>query len=329
MKVAKIEDVAKKTGYSITTISRAINNHPYVSEKAKAKIFKAMRELNYYPNNIAQQFRGQGTKMIGVVISFITNPFFSYLVDAIEQYLSSKGYQVVILQTLESSEKELQYIEMLQKKQLDGLIMANLENDNDEVKQLISEGKIVLCNRYLGSEELPVIHIDEESAAYDATEYLIKKGYTQIAFCTGGIRNKNDHRFIGFSNALNDAGLTFNDALFFSGMRTIEDGNLWINDRVKENKLLPDAVFANGDEVAAGMLKGAQLNQLKVPRDLAIMGFDDQPIAALLSPTLTTIHQPIKLMGEYTAQVLLANINGDQAPESPIFKAELVIRETT
>ncbi|MBC8830024.1 LacI family DNA-binding transcriptional regulator, partial [Escherichia coli] len=95
-KVTKIGDVAEKTGYSITTISRAINGNPNVSDKTKKKIFAAMKELNYYPIIIAQQFRGQGTKMIGVVISFITNPFFAYLVDAIERYLSHRGYQVVM-----------------------------------------------------------------------------------------------------------------------------------------------------------------------------------------------------------------------------------------
>lgn len=327
--MAKIEDVAKKTGYSITTISRAINGHPYVSEKTKEKIFKAMKELNYYPNNIAQQFRGQGTKMIGVVISFITNPFFAYLVDAIERYLSVKGYQVVILQTLEDSEKELKYIEMLQKKQLDGLIMANLENDNEEVKDLINKGKIVLCNRYLGDEDLPIIHIDEQKAAYEATKYLIDSGYSNLAFCTGGEKNEHDHRFVGFLQAINEAGLIFNEALFFPKMLRIEDGEQWIKRRIEENIDFPDAVFANGDEVAAGMLSEAQRNNLKVPEDLALIGFDDQPIASVLNPPLTTIRQPIRVMGEYAAKVLLAKLNEESVPEAPELVTELVIRETT
>ena len=111
--MTKISDVAEKTGYSITTISRAINDHPYVSDKTKKKIFDAMKELDYYPNNVAQQLRGKGTKLIGVIISFVTNPFFTYLVDAIEKAAYQVGYQIVILQTLEEPEREKRFIEML------------------------------------------------------------------------------------------------------------------------------------------------------------------------------------------------------------------------
>lgn len=327
--MTKIGDVAKKTGYSITTISRAINNHPYVSDKAKAKIFQAMKELNYYPNNIAQQFRGQGTKMIGVVISFITNPFFAYLVDAIERFLSEAGYQVVILQTLEDSKKEQQYVEMLQKKQVDGLIMANLESDSDEIVHLINEGKIVLCNRYLGNEDLSIIHINEKKAAYEATQYLFDRGYQTIAYCTGGIKTKNDHRFEGFMEAVTENNQVWDERLFFTNMRKIEDGKQWLNDLVQKKQALPDAVFTNGDEVAAGIIKAAKEQNIAIPKDLAVMGFDDQPIAELLNPALTTIKQPIKDLGEYAAKVLLANLQEIEAPELPNFKTELQIRETT
>lgn len=327
--MAKIEDVAKKTGYSITTISRAINGHPYVSDKTKEKIFTAMRELNYYPNNIAQQLRGQGTKMIGVVISFITNPFFAYLVDAIERYLSDEGYQVVILQTLENSKKELKYIEMLQKKQLDGLIMANLENDKPEVVELIKNGKIVLCNRYLGDEDLPIIQINEQQAAYEGTKYLIDTGYKKLAFCSGGVKNQHDHRFIGFMQAVEEAGLTFDENLFFPKMLNIEDGENWLKQRLNQKKSLPDAVFTNGDEVAAGILSEALKNNLNIPADLALIGFDDQPIAAVLNPALTTIHQPIKEIGEHAAKVLLAHLHNQELPEIPNFSTKLMIRGTT
>ncbi|ERL63633.1 ScrR [Schleiferilactobacillus shenzhenensis LY-73] len=124
-----------------------------------------MRELNYHPNNIAQQLRGQGTKMIGVVISFITNPFFAYLVDAVDRALSAEGYRAVMLQTLEDPAKEAQYVAMPQSKQLDGVIMADPENDSDEVADLVQAGKIVLCNRYLGTCPLPIIQINATDAA--------------------------------------------------------------------------------------------------------------------------------------------------------------------
>ncbi|EDC4643919.1 LacI family DNA-binding transcriptional regulator [Listeria monocytogenes] len=328
-KVTKIGDVAEKTGYSITTISRAINGNPNVSDKTKKKIFAAMKELNYYPNNIAQQFRGQGTKMIGVVISFITNPFFAYLVDAIERYLSHRGYQVVMLQTLENPAKELQFIEMLQKKQLDGLIMANLENDTEEIKSLVESGKIVLCNRYLGNENLTIINIDETKAAYQATNYLIKCGYKRLAYCTGGIKNKNDYRFKGFMQAVTENGLSFDESLYFEKLLTIKDGEELLVNILEEKSTLPDAIFSNGDTVAAGILYAAKKYRIAVPEELGIIGFDNQPIAEVLNPALTTIEQPIKELGEYSAQVLLANLQGTSVPVAPDLETKLIIRETT
>ena len=124
--MTSMEEVAKKAKVSVTTVSRALNDHPYVSEKTKKKIYKAMEELNYYPNNVAQQLRGKKTKMIGVIISYITNPFFAYLVDAIEKKTLEHGYHLVVLQTQGRPNLEQFYVELIQKKRLDGIIITIL-----------------------------------------------------------------------------------------------------------------------------------------------------------------------------------------------------------
>ena len=138
---ASITDVAKLANVSVTTVSRAINNHPYVSDKTKRRIRKAMQELNYYPNNIAQQLRGQKTKLIGVTISFITNPFFAYLVDAIEKRAKQLGYRLTILQTSDNPKLEQFYVDLIAKKQMDGMIITSLEKPSQQVRQLMEEGK--------------------------------------------------------------------------------------------------------------------------------------------------------------------------------------------
>jgi LacI family transcriptional regulator len=288
-----------------------------------------MRELNYYPNNIAQQLRGQGTKMIGVVISFITNPFFAYLVDSIDRYLSAHGYRAVMLQTLESPAKEQQYVAMLQSKQLDGLIMADLENDSTEVQALIEAGKIVLCNRYLGSKSLPIIQIDEQQAAYDGTAYLIDRGYHNFAYCTGGVQTDRDLRFKGFRQALADHKLAFNADWLFENILTEQDGAALIAHLAEKHQPLPDAIFSNGDQVAAGILHATRQFKINVPEQLGVMGFDDQPLAALLNPTLTTIHQPIAEIGQFAAQTILAQLNDHELPVIPQFPTHVVARETT
>jgi DNA-binding LacI/PurR family transcriptional regulator len=326
--MTKISDVADKTGYSITTISRAINDHPYVSEKTKKKIFDAMKELDYYPNNVAQQLRGQGTKLIGVIISFITNPFFAYLVDAIDQAAYQEGYQIVVLQTLDDREREQKFVEMLQKRQLDGLIMTSLENDSQEVIKLIENGKIVVCNRYFGDKAIPMVTIDEKRAAYEATYYLLSKGYRRIAYCTGNFKTPKDRRFAGYTQALEEFNLTSNPNYYFPKCYTVEDGKNVLIDILALGEQRPDAIFVVGDEVASGILSQCHLLSIDVPEKLAIIGFDDQPIADVLYPGLTTVKQPIKEMGEYVAKLIIANIQKKELPPKPDLATKLIIRGT-
>ena len=328
--MTKISDVAEKTGYSITTISRAINDHPYVSDKTKKKIFDAMKELDYYPNNVAQQLRGKGTKLIGVIISFVINPFFTYLVDAIEKAAYQVGYQIVILQTLEEPEREKKFIEMLKKRQLDGLIMTSLDDDSPEVLKLIKAGKIVVCNRYLGEQNIPLIHVDEKKATYEATYYLLSKGHRKIGYVTGnrGSMLPVDPRFEGYVQALKEFDIEPNSNYIFPRRLTISDGKSTLTDVLALGEERPDALLVISDEVASGILSQCHLLNIKVPETLAIIGFDDQPIAEALYPGLTTVRQPIKEMGEYVAALIIANIEHREHPERPELNTKLIIRGT-
>ena len=328
--MTKISDVAEKTGYSITTISRAINDHPYVSEKTKKKSFDAMKELDYYPNNVAQQLRGKGTKLIGVIISFVINPFFTYLVDAIEKAAYQVGYQIVILQTLEEPEREKKFIEMLKKRQLDGLIMTSLDDDSPEVLKLIEAGKIVVCNRYLGEQNIPLIHVDEKKATYEATYYLLSKGHRKIGYVTGnrGSMLPVDPRFEGYVQALKEFDIEPNSNYIFPRRLTISDGKSTLTDVLALGEERLDALLVISDEVASGILSQCHLLNIKVPETLAIIGFDDQPIAEALYPGLTTVRQPIKEMGEYVAALIIANIEHREHPERPELNTKLIIRGT-
>ena len=328
--MTKISDVAEKTGYSITTISRAINDHPYVSDKTKKKIFDAMKELDYYPNNVAQQLRGKGTKLIGVIISFVINPFFTYLVDAIEKAAYQVGYQIVILQTLEEPEREKKFIEMLKKRQLDGLIMTSLDDDSPEVLKLIEAGKIVVCNRYLGEQNIPLIHVDEKKATYEATYYLLSKGHRKIGYVTGnrGSMLPVDPRFEGYVQALKEFDIEPNSNYIFPRRLTISDGKSTLTDVLALGEERPDALLVISDEVASGILSQCHLLNIKVPETLAIIGFDDQPIAEALYPGLTTVKQPIKEMGEHVAALIIANIEHRKQPEMPELNTKLIIRGT-
>ena len=268
--------------------------------------------------------------MIGVIISFVINPFFTYLVDAIEKAAYQVGYQIVILQTLEEPEREKKFIEMLKKRQLDGLIMTSLDDDSPEVLKLIEAGKIVVCNRYLGEQNIPLIHVDEKKATYEATYYLLSKGHRKIGYVTGnrGSMLPVDPRFEGYVQALKEFDIEPNSNYIFPRRLTISDGKSTLTDVLALGEERPDALLVISDEVASGILSQCHLLNIKVPETLAIIGFDDQPIAEALYPGLTTVRQPIKEMGEYVAALIIANIEHREHPERPELNTKLSIRGT-
>ncbi|MGT2910630.1 LacI family DNA-binding transcriptional regulator [Streptococcus cameli] len=325
---ASITDVAKKAGVSVTTVSRAINDHPYVSKQTKDRIKAVMEELNYYPNHVAQQLRGHKSKLIGVTISFITNQFFAYLVDAIEKKAKEMGYRINILQTSENPELEDFYLDLIAKKQMDGLIVTSIGEATPKLKKLLKEKKVVLCNRYLGEEPLDMIRIDEEEACYEGTKLLIEKGHKTIAFCTGNHRDPsfNDKRYKGFYRAMEDAGLSFNMDHYFAHTMGIEGGRYFAKEWMNMTDDRPTAVFSNGDLTAAGIINELQENGYRVPEDLAVLGFDDQPIAGLTKPGITTIAQPIQEMGELVTEILIHSLEDNDIPAYQTLKTKLIIR---
>ncbi|MGO2082247.1 LacI family DNA-binding transcriptional regulator [Vagococcus sp.] len=326
--MATIEDVAKQAGVSVTTVSRALNGHPYVSDKTKELIFDTMKVMNYTPNIIAQQLRGKKTKMIGVIISRVTNPFFAYLVDAIEQIAFQKGYQVVILQTSEDSARELNFLKLLDAKQIDGLIMTNTENDYRTLKKYIENNQLVICNRYIYEDEMPVIRINEEKAAYEGVIHLLEKGYRKIGYCTGYEIHPYDYRLDGYKKALKEYEIPFENDLIFTNILSIEDGKNLIK-QWDSLKIQPDAIFSNGDEVGAGLISQANEQKIEVPNELAVIGFDDQPLASLTFPKMTTIHQPIDELGAYAAELLISKLEKAAEPKLRDFTTEVIVRQST
>jgi LacI family transcriptional regulator len=330
--MATITDVAKLSGLSKTTVSRVINNHPYVSEKIREQVLQAMKELGYTPNPSARRLRGQLTTTIGVIVPRIVNPFFSYLVNSIEQVAYKNGYQVIISQSNEDQEKELAFLNLLKTKQVDGIIMTSIENDWSVIEHYLDYGPIVLCNEYINNANVPIVRLDQQKGAYIGVEHLIKKGYRKIAYCTGGLfdeQGKDKDRNQGFQKALKEAGISLNPKWIFVNRHTIEDGKQVLK-QILEMDDRPTAVFTGSDEIAGGMMIEAKEHGLIIPDDIAIIGFDDQPIAEMLDPKLTTIRQPVDQMGEKSVEVIIEMLNSPEMEiknyELPI---ELIVRKST
>ncbi|MCM3717471.1 LacI family DNA-binding transcriptional regulator [Fictibacillus phosphorivorans] len=305
--MATIQDVAKLAGLSRTTVSRVINNHPYVTEEKKRLVSKAMQELNYVPNSSARRLRRQQTETIAVYVPRITNPFFSHLVEVMEKEAAKKGYQLILCQTRYKKQQERNFLELLKTKQVDGLILTSIENDWSEIEPYLAYGPIVMCNEYNDTAQVPIVFLDQIKGGYIGTKHLIEKGYTKLGFCTGNHKSSRlaHDRHMGFLKALNEAGLQMKDEWFFSSTHSIQDGKSTF-EIIKELSDPPEAIFTGSDEVAAGLVKAATDEGWKVPEDLAVIGFDNQPLAELME--LTTVEQPIETIASQTMELMIESI---------------------
>ncbi len=316
--MATISDVAKLSGLSVSTVSRVINNKPHVSESKRKKVLEAMDALGYSPLQAARQMRGSGSGNIAVVAPTITNNFFAQLVDSIERTCSKYNYRTLITQTYGEKKNEEEAMSLLRMQHADGIILCSIENDWDLLKSYAKYGKIVACNEYHTDPGLSVICAKQYEGFYEATQYLLQKGYQDIAYCTGTralvLQPKgadiNSDRYLGYIAALQANDLSANPNWMFTEVRTLEDGRR-IMQQILGLSQRPKAIIAGSDEVAAGMLIEALSNGIKVPEDIAILGVDDQPIASLLQIPLTTIRQPVVEEGEYAAKEMIKQLTGE------------------
>lgn len=332
-----IKDVALRAGVSRSTVSRVMNNQPYVDEEKRKAVKQAMKELGYLPNSSAQRLRGTETRTIAVLVSRIVNPFFSAIVDAMDEVAAEQSYRLILCNTRGSANQELHFLQLLRTKQVDGLILASLVNDWETIAPYTDYGPIVICNEYPRKYDgVPVVTIDQSKAMYEATVHLLKKGYKQIAYCNPITKTESDavisplaqDRYLGFCQAMEEAGMHMYGECLFLG-HSLEDGrNIFKQMVCLANR--PDAILTGSDEVAAGIIAEAKAAGWKIPDDLAIVGFDNQPHATLIEPELTTIHQPVQEMGRAAMERMLALLRKESPPPLATYlEAPLLARKST
>ncbi|MEK3889731.1 LacI family DNA-binding transcriptional regulator [Bacillus sp. FSL K6-3431] len=300
-----ISDVAKLAGLSRATVSRVINDHPYVSEEKKELVNEAMKHLGYIPNTHAQNLRKQKTNIIAVLVPRLSNPFFAYLVESLERNALGTGFQILICNTLYDKQREINFLNLLKAKQVDGIIMTSIENDWKRIQSILLNGPIIFCNEYVTETNVPTIRLNQKEGAYIGTRHLIQRGHTKIGYCWGGfLSGLSKDRLEGYQKAMAEQGLDINENWIFSDAFNSNDGRKVMNTVVKMEDR-PTAFFTGSDEVAAGIISEAKQLGLSVPRDIAVIGFDDQPIAQVVEPPLTTIRQPIEEIGEKTMEIMI------------------------
>ncbi|WLD94105.1 LacI family DNA-binding transcriptional regulator [Alkalihalobacillus sp. AL-G] len=328
--MATISDVAKKAGLSRATVSRVINEHPYVTEKKKQLVKQAMRELQYVPNSSAQKLRTQRTETIAVYVPRLTNPFFSHVVEKMEEVAAKQGFQLLLCQTRYNKQQELNYLRILRGKQIDGLILTSMENPWSEVEPYLAQGPIVLCNEYDYDATVPMVHLDQIKGGYIGTKHLIEKGHRSIVYCSSepGKSRVSTDRQRGYIQAMNEAGIAIRPEWICTDQFTIEGGKRLFY-QINQQTDRPTAVFTGSDEVAAGLIHEARKNGLRVPEDLAVIGFDDQPLAELIG--LTTVKQPSQQLGETAMHLMFDMIRQKNRKSAKRIELEfeLIIRRST
>jgi LacI family transcriptional regulator len=315
---------------SIATVSHVINETRFVSEELRARVYQAMKELDYRPNVIARSLRRKRTQNIGMIIPDISYPFLAEVARGVEDIGFQLGYNVVLCDSNGELEKEAYCIELCQGKQVDGIVFVAAGESANHVQSLIEQGMpVILVDRDLTEIEVDMVIADNVESGYQATEYLIQSGHRRIGCITGPrklcISNK---RVDGYRQALERYDLPLCDKLLVHGNFRCRGGYEAMKELLALNEP-PTAVFACNDLMAMGAICAASERRLRMPQDVAIIGCDDIALASFTNPSLTTIAQPKHEMGALAVKLLVERIEDkDSPPTKQILPTELVIRDS-
>ncbi|WP_326553175.1 LacI family DNA-binding transcriptional regulator [Micromonospora sp. NBC_01813] len=326
-------DIARLAGVSQSTVSRVLNNHPRITAVTRNRVMAAMEQLRYTPNAAARTLITGRSQLIGLVVSNITNPFYPQLIEAIVATAAEHDYNVVLGNTQESPRRQLDYLKLLVEHQVDGAILTSaLQSGSDDLHRVIRAGTpVVLVNRTLSGGELDSVHIDNRRGGALATQHLIRLGHRRIAFAGGREdTSTNRLRLDGYRQAMSESGIEIDPALVVHGDFTHLSGGITAH-RLLAVGQPPTAVVCADDVIAFGCIDALHDRRVRVPEDVAVVGFDDVPVAALKGIGLTTVRQPAPEMGRRAFDLLLRRITGEDPARPPVeevLPAELVIRDT-
>ncbi|MDA1680244.1 LacI family DNA-binding transcriptional regulator [Bacillus cereus group sp. TH152-1LC] len=324
--MANIKDIAKMAGVSVTTVSRVLNDHPYVSEEKRKAVIEIVEKLNYSQNANAVHLSKGKTNIVGVILPYINHPCFDAMVGGMMEVALAHNYRVLLCQTNYNKKEEMKSLHMLKTKQLDGLIICSRANDWETIEPYASYGAIVACEDN-DISNISSVYTNHSAAFQLGMDYLIKKGYEKIGYCTGRkLGPSSQKRFDVYKQQLQSIDEEVNEEWIFTECFTLEDG-VRVAHKLKEMQHLPEALIVAGDEVAIGVMTEAEKLGIQVPKDLAIIGFDNQPISQVLQ--LTTIDQNLKEIGKKAFEMFYRQISDESSKQEKLeIPYELVERST-
>jgi len=325
-----LKDIGKEVGVSATTVSRALNNKPDISYQVKQKIKEVAERLGYSPNALARSLKAKKTSSIGVLIADIADPFFAPIVKGIENTARQMGYSIILCDTGGEYEQEKLALQMMLEKRVDGLLITPSQTEYGDILELKRKKvPFVLLGRHFDLVETGYVITDEIKGAFSATDYLVKKGHKKILFINGpDYISSAKERLVGYKRALQEHAILFDKSLVREDALKMEDGYR-IMKQILSSGTKFTAVFAYCDFVVLGIMQALEEAKLKIPEDIAIVGYDDVAFARFLQVPLTTVHIPKYELGKEAMKLLKKKIEGEiQEPQAVILETKLVIRKS-
>lgn len=335
-----IYDIAERLKLATSTISRALKDHPSISEKTIKKVKMVAEEMGYVPNSLAAGLRGNKTQTIGVLIPTVTQPFLSSLISGIEITAQKSGYNVIIMQSNDSYEAEVSMAKSLYSSRVSGVIcsLAMKTTDTSHFQQFVANNiPLVFVDRVPKNFNTFRVIIDNYSAGYKATKHLIEQGCTRIAHLTAGSEfgNLYSERRRGYIDALKEHNLPVDEELIVDLKSVTYKDGVKASNKLLDLNPIPDGIFASGDIIAVSAVQTAKKRGLKIPQDIAVIGFNNDPISEIIDPNISTISHPASKMGKASAEIILKNIKStkkkDEVKEITFLntETEVLVRESS
>ncbi len=330
--MSTIADVAQRAGVSTMTVSRVLNNSGYASEETRARVLAAASELGYMPDALARSLRVKRTQTLALVLTDITNPFFTTVARGVEDAASAEGFSVMFCNTDESEAEEARYVRMLLERQVDGILLVPARASSRSLDAALARGKpVVVLDRAVTGAPVDTVRCDSEGGAYHAVNHLLQLGHREIAVLAGSPEvSVTVERVAGARRAFADAGLTLAEDRLLYGAPETESGAEMARAALALHPR-PTAFLATNNFIALGAFAELRERGLRVPEDVSLAGFDDLPAALLFDPFLTVVSQPAYEMGHRGAELLLARLRGEgqPGPQDVVLPTELIIRRST
>lgn len=342
-KSVTLTDIATRSGVAAMTVSRVVNGNGYVSEGTRERVLAAVEELKYRPNGIARSLKRQSTNTIGLVLGDLSNPYSTELANAVRESLSFRGFGLFICISEHSADEDITAFKSLVDHNIDGLVVATRSNEegNAYLDSIANTNlPIVLVGRDFRHNLVDQVSADNFTGGFEATQHLIDLGHRRIAFIGAAYEDRtNLKRLQGYLKALDHHAIEVDQRLITGRNESVTNVPGYSTEKIGYEgmrRLLslpsrPTAVFARNDFTAVGAMSAIREAGLAIPRDIAVVGFDDTPLAVHMSPRLTTVRQPMRLQGQLAAKMLLNRIleNPDAEREARMLDCELIVREST